>query len=509
MNSKPPVLLMILDGWGLNPRSDYNAVAQANTPNLDHLFSVSPHSELKCSGEAVGLPEGQMGNSEVGHLNMGAGRRIYQAFTRINKDIENETFYRLPTLNEAMGKAAGGSLHLIGLVSDGGVHSHIKHLFALLEKARRTGLTRVFVHALLDGRDTAPKVADTFLEQLEDRMAELGVGKIATIMGRYYGMDRDNRWERTRMACDALVSGAGRKAESVREALNDAFSRGETDEFVKPTIIIEEEQPTALIKNDDTVIFFNFRPDRARQLTRALTATDFDNFPRQERLRLNYYCMTEYDQTFKLPVIYPSPDVTDSLGEVLSRHNMPQLRIAETEKYAHVTFFFNGGREDCFQGEERALIHSPKVATYDLQPEMSAYPVADEVVKRIRSRKYQVIILNFANLDMVGHTGVLEAAVKAVEAVDACVGKVISALEEVSGVALITADHGNAEQMLDYETGVPFTAHTTNPVPFILHGHQDCEVRNGELVDIPPTILQILGIPQPEIMTGQSLIKQN
>jgi len=470
-----------------------------------------PHTTIRASGDDVGLPVGQMGNSEVGHLNMGAGRVVYQELTRISLAIRQGDFFTNQVLLEAVerAKSQGTALHLIGLVSDGGVHSHIEHLYALLEMARKNGLDKVYVHAFLDGRDVPPANAEEYIKPLEQKCSSLGTGCIATIMGRYYAMDRDKRWERVERAYNAMVFGDGLKSASALEALSKAYGREETDEFVQPTIITDENgNPRATIKTGDSVIFFNFRPDRAREITRAFVDEDFQGFTRREGYpRVHFVCMTQYDKTISAPVAFKPQILENTLGEVLAKNNLTQLRIAETEKYAHVTFFFNGGVEPPNPGEDRLLIPSPKVATYDQKPEMSAYEVTDALLEKIKADQYDVIILNYANPDMVGHTGDMEAAVKAVEAVDRCLGKVVKAVLEKNGVAIITADHGNAEQMKD-DAGNPQTAHSTFEVPFILVGSQykDAQVRPGRLEDVAPTMLKILGLSQPVEMTGKSLI---
>lgn len=509
--SKKPLMLMILDGWGLNPERRFNAILNANTPNYDKLMKQYPNTKLEASGLAVGLPEGQMGNSEVGHLNLGAGRIVYQDFTRISKDIENGKFYNNPTLVWAVKNAINQNkaLHLMGLLSDGGVHSHIDHLKALLKLANEKGLNRVYLHAFLDGRDVPPANAVEYINEIEDYMNEIGVGKIATISGRYYAMDRDKRWERTQKAYDAMVFGEGVQAETAVQALRESYERKKTDEFVLPTVITHKNgSPIAKVNNGDSVIFFNFRPDRARQLTHAFCDEEFNEFERKNGyFPISYVCMTEYDETIEKAKIAYGPEILKNiLSDVLSKAGLKQLRIAETEKYAHVTFFFNGGVEESYPGEDRILIPSPKVATYDLKPQMSAYEVAYEVVEKIKEDLYDVIILNFANPDMVGHTGIFKAAVKAAEAVDECVGKVVKALREKGGTLLLTADHGNAEQMLDYETEEPFTAHTCNPVPLILVNNKPYKLKPGKLADIAPTMLELLGIEKPEEMTGESLL---
>ena len=501
---KKPLILMILDGFGIAPEYG-NAIMAAKKPNLDRLFRENPLSQIGSSGLNVGLPNGQMGNSEVGHTNIGAGRIVYQELTRITKEIEDGNFYKNPALVKAVAaaKAKGTALHLIGLLSDGGVHSHNGHLYALLELAKQNGLSKVYVHALLDGRDIPPSSGKGFVEDCLAKMQEIGVGEIATVAGRYYAMDRDNRWERVSKAYNAMVLGEGVQNSDPAAAVAKSYEDGVTDEFVMPVVC----GPEGRISTDDSVIFFNFRPDRARELTRAFVDPDFTGFPRAKGFfPLTYVCMTQYDATMpNVDVAFHPQSLKNTLGEYLSNLGMTQLRIAETEKYAHVTFFFNGGVETVYPGEDRVLIHSPKVATYDLQPEMSAYAVTDALVEKIDSGMYDVIILNFANCDMVGHTGIFDAAKAAVEAVDTCVGRVIDAIERMHGTAIITADHGNAEKMYE-EDGSPFTAHTTNPVPFCVVGYP-CKLReNGRLADIAPTMLKILGLPQPAEMTGESMI---
>ena len=509
---KKPLLLMILDGWGINPNPVHNAVALANTPHLTKYLSEYPHVPIRTSGMAVGLPEGQMGNSEVGHLNIGAGRVVYQELTRVTKSILDGDFFSNPTLLEciAKAKAAGGRLHLAGLLSDGGVHSHNTHLYALLELAKCEGLTEVFVHCLLDGRDTPPQSGIDYLAQLETEIARIGVGKIATVMGRYYAMDRDSRWERVEKAYNAMVHGLGALCVSSRDAIEQSYASKIFDEFVVPTVICEQGAPVGQLLDGDGFIFFNFRSDRAREITRAIALDEFEGFKRSSRPNLSgYVCLTEYDATFGLPIAFASSELTNILGGVMADAGLKQLRIAETEKYAHVTFFFNGGSEIPFPGEDRALIPSPKeVATYDLKPEMSAVQVTDKLLKLLDQDTYDVIILNFANCDMVGHTGVEAAAIKAVEAVDACAGRVVTKIREMGGVVLITADHGNAEQMAD-ENGEPFTAHTINPVWLVLvdDSRMGAKLREGgRLADIAPTMLKILGIEQPMEMAGESLL---
>lgn len=504
------VVLIILDGYGNNPKAEGNAIAAANTPNLDRLLKEFPNTIVRTSGMDVGLPHGQMGNSEVGHTNIGAGRIVYQELTRITKSIEDGDFFEKEEFLDAIEncKKNNSKLHLFGLLSDGGVHSHNTHLYALIELAKRQNFKDVFVHCFFDGRDVPPDSAKDYVEQLEAKLKEIGVGKIASVMGRYYAMDRDNRWERVQLAYDAMVLGKGLEASSAGEAVAASYAREEYDEFVKPTVIKENGSPIATIGENDSIIFFNFRPDRAREITRTFTDEDFSGFKREKGyFPVKFVCMTQYDKTIeKAEVAFKPQSLENTFGEYISRKGYRQLRIAETEKYAHVTFFFNGGVEAVYEGEDRVLIPSPKVATYDLKPEMSAYEVTDEVVKRINSKEYDVIILNYANSDMVGHTGVFDAAKAAVEAVDECVGRVISAVQAQNGVALITADHGNSEQMLDYESGGPFTAHTTNPVPLIAVGLGDVKLKEGRLADLAPTILDIMDLEKPKEMTGESLI---
>ena len=500
-----PLLLMILDGFGIAPKEG-NAIAAANKPNLDRLFASNPITQIGASGLDVGLPDGQMGNSEVGHTNIGAGRIVYQELTRITKAIEDGPFFENEAFLSAVenAKKNGSALHLIGLLSDGGVHSHITHLYGLLELAKRHGLTKVYVHALLDGRDVPPASGKDFVAACAEKMKEIGVGEIATVMGRYYAMDRDNRWERVEKAYSAMVYREGVQAADPVQAVADSYANDVTDEFVVP-VVCEKGAP---IQANDSVIFYNFRPDRAREITRTFVDPDFSGFERKNGFfPLTYVCMTQYDATRpNVQVAFKPESLENTFGEYISQKGLKQLRIAETEKYAHVTFFFNGGVEKQYDGEDRILVKSPKVATYDLQPEMSAYEVTDKLVAAIGSGQYDAIILNFANCDMVGHTGVFEAAVKAVEAVDTCVGRVTDAVAAQGGVTLITADHGNADRMVD-DDGSPFTAHTTNPVPFCVVGY-DCKLREGgRLADIAPTMLQILGLPQPAEMTGKSLIE--
>lgn len=509
---KKPTVLMILDGYGLNEKTNGNAVAEAKTPVMDKLMAECPFVKGNASGLAVGLPDGQMGNSEVGHLNMGAGRIVYQELTRITKEIEDGTFFENPALLKAVNNCIenNSDLHLFGLLSDGGVHSHNTHMYGLLELAKRKGLKNVYLHAFLDGRDTAPTSGKGFVEEALEKMKEIGVGKIATVMGRYYVMDRDNRWERVEKAYKALVEGTGETAEDAVQAVAQSYEKEETDEFVLPTVVLEDGKPTATIKDKDSIIFYNFRPDRAREISRAFCDEEFTGFERVGgRKDTTYIAFTEYDVTIpNKTVAFHKVEITNTFGEFLAANGKKQLRTAETEKYAHVTFFFNGGVEEPNQGEERLLVNSPKVPTYDLQPEMSAYEVCDGLVKAIKSDKYDVIIINFANPDMVGHTGVEAAAIKAVEAVDECVGRAVNAIREVNGQMFICADHGNAEQLIDYETGVPFTAHTTNPVPFILVNYdKEYTLREGGcLADIAPTLIEMMGMEQPKEMTGKSLL---
>ena len=509
--SKRPTVLMILDGYGLNEKTEGNAVAQAKTPVMDGLMAEYPFVKGYASGLAVGLPDGQMGNSEVGHLNMGAGRIVYQELTRITNEIEDGDFFKNEALLAAMAnvKEKNSDLHLYGLLSDGGVHSHITHLYGLLELEKKEGIENVYVHCFLDGRDTAPTSGKGFIEALEAKMAEIGVGKIASICGRYYVMDRDNRWDRVEKAYNVLTKGEGEQATDAVEAMEISYAKDVTDEFFVPTVITENGAPRATIKDGDSVIFFNFRPDRAREITRTFCMDEFDGFDRGARKQVTYVCFTEYDVTIPNKMIaFKKVELKNTFGEYLAANGKTQARIAETEKYAHVTFFFNGGVEEPNKGEDRILVNSPKVATYDLQPEMSAPEVCVRLCEAIRSEKYDVIIINFANPDMVGHTGILQAAIKAVETVDACVGKAVEALKEVNGQMFICADHGNAEQLVDYETGAPFTAHTTNPVPFILvNADPVYKLReHGCLADIIPTMIELMGMEQPAEMTGKSLL---
>ena len=509
--SKRPTVLMILDGYGLNNNQKGNAVAEAKTPVVDKLMAEYPFVKGYASGLAVGLPDGQMGNSEVGHLNMGAGRIVYQELTKITKSIQDGDFFENKALLAACEnvKKNDSALHLMGLVSDGGVHSHIEHIFGLLELAKRQGLKKVYVHCFLDGRDTPPASGKEYVEQLEAKMKEIGVGEIASVMGRYYAMDRDNRWDRVERAYNAITKGLGVSAESGVAAVQNSYNNGKNDEFVEPAVVMENGKPVATVQDGDSVIFFNFRPDRAREITRAFCCDDFDGFAREKRIQTTYVCFTDYDETIpNKEVAFHKVAITNTFGEFLAAHGLKQARIAETEKYAHVTFFFNGGVEEPNEGEDRILVKSPKVATYDLKPEMSAPEVCEKLVGAIKSQKYDVIIINFANPDMVGHTGVQKAAIQAIEVVDGCVGKAVDAIKEVNGQLFICADHGNAEQLIDYETGAPFTAHTTNPVPFILvNADPSYTLREGGcLADIAPTLIELMGMEQPKEMTGKSLL---
>ena len=501
---KKPLVLMILDGFGIAP-TEGNAIAAANKPNLEKIFAENPHTQIGASGMDVGLPDGQMGNSEVGHTNIGAGRIVYQELTRITKSAQDGDMGKNEALLKAMNNAKenGKALHLMGLLSDGGVHSHNAHLYALLEMAKRMGLEKVFVHCFMDGRDVPPSSGKDYVAELLKKLEEIGVGQVATVMGRYYAMDRDNRWERVEKAYAAMVYGEGEQADCPLCAMQNSYDKEVTDEFVIPTVIRGAEP----ISEGDSVIFYNFRPDRAREITRTLVDPDFTGFERKKGFfPLTYVCMTQYDATMpNVDVAYKPESLTNTFGEYISNKGLTQLRIAETEKYAHVTFFFNGGVEKQYPGEDRILVKSPAVATYDLQPEMSAYEVTDKMVEAVKSGKYDALILNYANCDMVGHTGVFEAAVKAVEAVDTCVGRVVEAVKEMGGCVLLTADHGNADRMVD-DDGTPFTAHTTNPVPFCVINHP-CQLREGgRLADIAPTMLKVLGLSQPDEMTGESII---
>ncbi|MEG0971276.1 MAG: 2,3-bisphosphoglycerate-independent phosphoglycerate mutase [Lachnospiraceae bacterium] len=504
-------VLLILDGYGLNNEKKGNAILAAKTPVMDELMNTCPNTRLEASGLAVGLPEGQMGNSEVGHLNMGAGRIIFQELTRITKEIREGDFFKNPALIHGMenAKKNHSGLHLYGLLSDGGVHSHNTHLYALLQMAKEYGLKQVYVHCFLDGRDTQPTSGKGFIEELQEKMKTIGVGEIATVTGRFYAMDRDNRWERIEQAYQALTKGIGETAESAVQAVQDSYEREITDEFMLPTVILKDGKPVATIKDKDSIIFFNFRPDRAREITRTFCMDEFSQFPRGERKKVTYICFTDYDVTIpNKEVAFHKQEIRHTLGEFLAQNKKTQARIAETEKYAHVTFFFNGGVEEANLYEERILVESPKVATYDLQPEMSAEGVCNKLTEAIAGKKYDVIIANFANADMVGHTGVFDAAVKAIETVDTCVGKVIQAVQKADAILLICADHGNAEQLLDPATGEAFTAHTTNKVPLILvNAPKSCKFQGeGCLADIAPTLIELMGMKQPIEMTGHSLL---
>lgn len=508
---RKPVVLMILDGYGLNDNAEGNGVYKAKTPVMDGLMAEYPYVKGYASGLSVGLPDGQMGNSEVGHLNMGAGRIVYQELTRITKSIEDGDFFENPVLLGAINncKENHSDLHLYGLLSDGGVHSHITHLYALLELAKRNGLKNVYVHCFMDGRDTATDGGKGYIADLYQKMEELGIGQIASVMGRYYVMDRDNRWDRVETAYKALVDGEGKEAACARCAINNSYEDGKTDEFVVPTVIKKDGKPLATIKDGDSIICFNFRPDRAREITRCFCDDSFAGFDRGPRKKVHYVCFTDYDVTISnKEVAFQKEQITNTFGEFLAAAGMTQARIAETEKYAHVTFFFNGGVEEPNEGEDRILVKSPKVATYDLQPEMSAPQVCDRLVEAIQTKQYDVIIVNFANPDMVGHTGVESAVIKAIETVDACVGRAVEAVKAADGVMFVCADHGNAEQLVDYETGEPFTAHTTNPVPFILVNYDAAYTlaEGGRLCDIVPTLIEIMGMEKPAQMTGKSLL---
>ena len=504
---KKPAVLIIMDGYGIAPKSEGNAVTKADKPNLDKIFSENPYTTIGASGMAVGLPDGQMGNSEVGHTNMGAGRIVYQDLTRITKSIQDGDFYENEVLLDAMEnvKKNNSALHIMGLLSDGGVHSFNGHLYALLELAKKQNVEKVFMHAFMDGRDVPPASGKDFIAACLDKMKEIGVGKIATVEGRYYAMDRDTNWDRVEKAYSAMVYGEGNHSCCAVKAMEDSYADGVTDEFVVP-VIIDGAEP---VKAGDSIVFINFRPDRAREITRTFVDPDFKGFERRNGMfPVKFVCMTEYDATMpNVEIAFKSQELNNTFGEYLASLGKTQLRIAETEKYAHVTFFFNGGIEEPYEGEDRVLVASPKVATYDLQPEMSAPEVCEKVVDRIKSGKYDAVILNFANCDMVGHTGVFDAAVKAVETVDTCVGKVVEAVKEMGGITVITADHGNADKMINEEDGSPFTAHTTNLVPLCVVGY-DCKLKQqgGKLSDIVPTMLEMMNIPQPKEMTGVSLI---
>ena len=507
---KKTTMLMILDGFGINENENGNAVKLANTPNIDKLMKTCPTTEIYTSGLKVGLPEGQMGNSEVGHTNIGAGRIVYQELTRITKSIEDGDFFSIPEFIEAIEncKKNNSKLHIMGLLSDGGVHSHMRHLFGLLELAKRKDFEEVYVHCFLDGRDTPPASAEGYIMKLQEKMKEKGVGKIASISGRFYSMDRDKRWNRIQKTYDAMVNGIGEKSASPITAIESSYQKEIFDEFVEPTVICNGDKPVATISKNDSVIFFNFRPDRARQIVRVITEPDFSEFETVKMNNLYFVTMTEYDETLShVHVAYKPQALKNTLGEVLSNRGYTQVRCAETEKYAHVTFFFNGGEEKQYKGEDRILVASPKVATYDLKPEMSAYEVTDKIIDAIESKKYDVIIMNYANGDMVGHTGIIEKAIEAVEALDTCVGKVISKLEEVGGEALITADHGNCEYMLDLKTGEAITSHSTFDVPLIVVSDRVKSLKNGRLCDLAPTLLALMGEEKPSEMTGESLVE--
>ena len=506
--SKRPVMLMILDGYGINEKKEGNAVKLANTPHLNEFLKKNPNTIIHTSGADVGLPEGQMGNSEVGHTNIGAGRIVYQDLAKITKSIEDGDFFSIPEFTQAIEncKKNNSNLHLIGLCSDGGVHSHNRHLYGLLEMAKRKDCEKVFVHCFMDGRDTAPASGESYIVELENKMKEKGIGKIASVSGRFYAMDRDKRWDRVEKAYKAMVKGEGEKATSATKAVEESYQKELFDEFIVPTVICNSNgEPVGQIKENDSVIFFNFRPDRAREITRALVDPNFDGFER-DYFKTYFVCMTPYDETMpNVEIAFKKEEIRNTIGEIVSKKGLKQLRIAETEKYAHVTFFFNGGEEKLFEGEDRILVPSPKVETYDMKPEMSAYEVTDKVVEAIESEKYDMIILNYANPDMVGHTGSVEATNRALEAVDVCVDRVVNSIEKVGGVLLITADHGNSEQLIDYSTGEPFTSHTTNPVPLALIGLNK-NLKEGRLADIAPTMLDIMGIEKPIEMTGESLL---
>ena len=508
---KKTTMLMILDGFGINENSEGNAVKLAKIPNINEIMKQYPNTIIHTSGLDVGLPEGQMGNSEVGHTNIGAGRIVYQELTRITKSIEDGDFFGNQELVAAIDncKKNNSKLHILGLLSDGGVHSHMRHLFAILELAKRKDFEDVYVHCFLDGRDTPPASADGYIAELEEKMKEKGVGKIATISGRFYAMDRDKRWERIKEAYDAILNGEGHRFASATAAIENSYQKEIFDEFVKPSVICKNDEPIATIGENDSVIFFNFRPDRAREITRAIVDPEFDGFERKF-VKTYFVTFTNYDETL-LPYVhiaFKKEEIKNTFGEYISKLGLTQLRIAETEKYAHVTFFFNGGEEKQYEGEDRILIPSPKVETYDMKPEMSAGEVTDKVVEAINSKKYDAIILNYANPDMVGHTGSLEATIKALEFLDGCVKRVVDAIENNNGTLLITADHGNAEQMIDYKTGELHTAHTTNPVPLVLIGREDVKLKEGRLADLAPTMLDLMNLEKPAEMTGESLIEK-
>jgi len=512
MNNKK-CMLMILDGWGINPSKEGNAIAIAETPFIDNLFEEYPNAKLLCSGKAVGLPEGIMGNSEVGHLNIGAGRIVYQNLLRIDRSIEDGSFFKNEVLNSVISKVKKNSsaLHLMGLVSDGGVHSQLEHLFSLIDMADNNGMAEVYIHVILDGRDTSPDSGVEYVKTLQNYINEKKTGVIATVCGRFYAMDRDTRWDRTEKAFRMYTIGEGKKEKDPVQAVENGYKREETDEFISPVVIVDEnENPVGTIKDNDGIIFFNFRADRARQITRAFTELDFKFFKREMLPELcDYVCMTLYDETFTLPMAFPPFHLENIFGEIISEQGLRQLRIAETEKYAHVTYFFNGGEEKSFKYEDRCLVPSPReVATYDLKPEMSAPEIARKAISLMKENDYDLVVLNFANMDMVGHTGIIEAAVKACETIDKCVNKVVSYIKEQGGVVLLTADHGNAEQMID-ENGKPHTAHSLNPVPLVLidDTRKDAELKSGSLKDIAPTILHIMGIEKSAQMDGVSLVE--
>ena len=508
---KRPTVLLILDGYGLSEQTEHNAIALADTPVMDRLMEEYPFAKGNASGLAVGLPEGQMGSSEVGHLNMGAGRIVYQDLVRITKEIESGSFFENEALLKAMDNAKenGTSLHIFGLLSDGGVHSHNFHLYALLELAKRRGLNKVYVHCFTDGRDTPPESGKDYIRALQDEMDRIGCGRIATVAGRYYGMDRDNHWDRIEKAYRAITLGEGETADSAMEAVTQSYAKGETDEFILPTVVMENGAPTAVVGDGDSVVFYNFRSDRAKEMTRVFCCEAFDGFDRGPRKQVTYVCFTDYDATIpNREVAFEKEEMVNTFGEWLAANGLKQARIAETEKYAHVTSFFNGGKEAPNEGEDRFLIPSPQVATYDLQPEMSAQAVCDTLIDKIRSGEYDVIVANFANSDMVGHTGVEKAAVEAVECLDECIGRVVETIREVDGQLFICADHGNAEVMVNEETGEPWTAHTSNPVPFILVNYDPayCLREDGCLADIAPTLIEMMGMEKPAEMTGKSLL---
>ncbi len=508
--SKKPIVLAILDGYGKSDLKEGNAVIAAKTPNLDKLTAQNPTTVIHASGLDVGLPDGQMGNSEVGHTNIGAGRIVYQELTRITKSISDGDFFENAAFNAACDncKAKGSALHIMGLLSDGGVHSHNEHMYALIKLAKDKGLDKIYIHCFLDGRDVSPTSGVDFAKALVNKIRDIGAGEIATVMGRYYAMDRDNRWERVVKAYDAMVKGEGEMCDSAVTAIETSYNNDITDEFVVPTVITKDGAPTGKIASGDSVIFYNFRPDRAREITRTLVDPEFNGFER-DMLDLYYVCMTQYDASMpNVEVAFKPESLENTFGEYISNLGMKQLRIAETEKYAHVTFFFNGGVEKTYEGEDRILVASPKVATYDMKPEMSAYEVTEKLLEALDTNKYDVVILNYANCDMVGHTGVMDAAVAAVEAVDTCVGKIADKVAEMGGVMLITADHGNAEQMIDPVTGDVFTAHSTNVVPLIVTGMGDIKLKKGRLADLAPTMLDIMGVEKPAEMSGESIIEK-